>query len=164
MEHHGVGRRKQGCRAYERTCCDEKWRGALGVCGPGQSRQAELKTAAHKSSLNCENKKFSGLAKRACNREKQLEQPKIWRLQKHARTFVMNTCCAPWYLLKLIMCQLPMLLNLSIPDAPFPLLVSTLVRRRCQVKPAYLLHPICLNFLLWRRSFTVPGTKVAPFS
>jgi len=34
--------------------------------------------------------------------------------------------------------------NLSIPDVPFPALLSTLIRRRFQVKPANLLIPIDL--------------------
>jgi hypothetical protein len=40
------------------------------------------------------------------------------------------------------------LLNLSIPDVPFPALLSTLIRRRFQVKPATLLIPIGLFFFL----------------
>jgi len=51
--------------------------------------------------------------------------------------------------------------NLSIPDMPFPALLSTLIRRRLQVKPVTLL---ILNFFsFWWRSFTVLSTKVAPF-
>ena len=39
--------------------------------------------------------------------------------------------------------------NLSIPDVPFPALLSTLIRRRLQIKPAALLIPIDLfRFLL----------------
>jgi hypothetical protein len=52
--------------------------------------------------------------------------------------------------------------NLSIPDVPFPALLSTLIRRRFQVKPAILLIPIDLFLFFWWRSFTAPGTKVAP--
>ena len=37
-----------------------------------------------------------------------------------------------------------MLPNLSIPDVPFPAILSTLIRRRFQVKPATLLIPIDL--------------------
>jgi len=39
--------------------------------------------------------------------------------------------------------------NLSIPDLPFPTLLSTLIRRRFQVKPVALLIPIDL-FIFWR--------------
>ena len=39
------------------------------------------------------------------------------------------------------------LLNLSIPDVPFPVLLSTLIRSRFQVKPATLLIPIDFPFL-----------------
>jgi hypothetical protein len=35
-----------------------------------------------------------------------------------------------------------MLLNLSIPDVPFPVLLSTIIRSRFQAKPATLLIPI----------------------
>jgi hypothetical protein len=52
------------------------------------------------------------------------------------------------------------LLNLSIPDVPFPALLSTLIRRQFQVKPATLLIPIDLHFLLVEE---LPGNKVAPF-
>ena len=38
--------------------------------------------------------------------------------------------------------------NLSIPDVPFPALLLTLIRRRFQIKPATLLVPIDLFFLL----------------
>jgi len=38
--------------------------------------------------------------------------------------------------------------NLSIPDVPFPTLLSTLIRRRFQVKPATLLIPIDLLLIL----------------
>jgi hypothetical protein len=53
--------------------------------------------------------------------------------------------------------------NLSIPGTHFPVLLSTLIRSQFQVKPATLLLPIDLSLFLWWRSFTVPGTKVAPF-
>ena len=55
-------------------------------------------------------------------------------------------------------------LLLSIPDVPFPILLSTLIRSRFQAKPATLLIPIdfSLPFLQWR-SFTVLGSKVVPF-
>ena len=52
--------------------------------------------------------------------------------------------------------------NLSITDVPFPALLSTLTRRGFQVKHATLLIPIYFPVLQWR-SFTVCGTKVAPF-
>jgi hypothetical protein len=44
----------------------------------------------------------------------------------------------------------PLLPNTSmfIPDVPFPALLSTLIRRRFQVKPATLLIPIDPLFLL----------------
>jgi hypothetical protein len=55
------------------------------------------------------------------------------------------------------------LLNLSIPDVPFPILLPTLIRSRFKAKPATLLIPVdFLSFSQWR-SFTVLGTKVAPF-
>jgi len=54
--------------------------------------------------------------------------------------------------------------NLSIPGAYFPVLLSALIRSRFQVKPAILLVPSpTVSFSMWWRSFTVPGTKVAPF-
>jgi hypothetical protein len=37
--------------------------------------------------------------------------------------------------------------NLSIPDVPFPVLLSTLTRSRFQAKPATLLIPIDFSFL-----------------
>jgi len=56
------------------------------------------------------------------------------------------------------------LLNLSIPYVPFPVLLSTLIRSRFQVKPATLLIPIDFSFPFSRwRSFAVLGTKVAHF-
>jgi hypothetical protein len=57
------------------------------------------------------------------------------------------------------------LLNLSIPDVPFPTLLSTLIRRWFQAKPATLLIPIdsCILSFLWWRTFTVPSTKVVSF-
>ena len=56
------------------------------------------------------------------------------------------------------------LLNLSIPYVPFPVLLSTLLRSRFQVKPATLLIPIDFSFPFSRwRSFAVLGTKVAHF-
>jgi hypothetical protein len=44
---------------------------------------------------------------------------------------------------------LHLLLNLSIPDVPFPVLLSTLIRSRSQAKPATFLIPIdfFLSFL-----------------
>jgi len=39
-----------------------------------------------------------------------------------------------------------LLLNLSIPDVPFPVLLSTLIRSRFQAKPANLLIPIDFSF------------------
>ena len=57
-----------------------------------------------------------------------------------------------------------MLPNLFIPDVPFLALLSTLIRRQFQVKPATLLILIDILFFLWWRSFMVSGTKVAPFS
>ena len=53
------------------------------------------------------------------------------------------------------------LLYLSIPDMPFPVLLSALIRSRFQARPATLLIPIGFSFSRWR-SFTVLGTKVAP--
>jgi len=53
---------------------------------------------------------------------------------------------------------------LSIPDVSFPALLSTLIRRRFQVKPATLRSPLIIFLFYWWRSFTVPGTKVAPFN
>jgi len=53
--------------------------------------------------------------------------------------------------------------NLFIPDMPFLALLSTLIRRRFQVKPGTPLIIIDIFVLLWWRSFTVPNTKVAPF-
>jgi hypothetical protein len=53
---------------------------------------------------------------------------------------------------------------LSIPNVYFPVLISTLITRQFQVKPASLLIPIDLFLFYWLRSFTVPGTKVAPFA
>ena len=47
--------------------------------------------------------------------------------------------------------------NMSIPDVPFPALLSTLIRRRFQVKPATLLISID-DFSFWWRVSTVPGT------
>jgi hypothetical protein len=45
---------------------------------------------------------------------------------------------------------------------PFPALLSTLIRRRLKVKPAT--HPIPINIIFFLvESFTVSGTKVAPF-
>ena len=45
------------------------------------------------------------------------------------------------------MCTLwTLLLNLSIPDVPFPVLLSTLIRSRFQAKPATLLIPIDFSF------------------
>jgi hypothetical protein len=45
------------------------------------------------------------------------------------------------------MCTLwTLLLNLSIPDVPFPVLSSTLIRSRFQAKPATLLIPIDFSF------------------
>ena len=38
--------------------------------------------------------------------------------------------------------------NLYIPDVPFPALISTLIRRRFQVKPAFGTSPIDIFFLL----------------
>ena len=38
------------------------------------------------------------------------------------------------------------LLNLSIPDVPFPVLLSTLIRSRFQAKPATLQYPINYSF------------------
>jgi hypothetical protein len=38
------------------------------------------------------------------------------------------------------------LLNLSIPDVPFPVLLSTLIRSPSQAKPAILLIPIDFSF------------------
>jgi len=46
------------------------------------------------------------------------------------------------------MCTLwTLLLNLSIPDVPFPVLLSTLIRSRFQAKSATLLIPIDFSFL-----------------
>jgi len=56
-----------------------------------------------------------------------------------------------------------MLPSLSIPDVLFPALISALIRRRFQVKPATFLIPIIFSFFLWWRGFMVPVTKVAPF-
>jgi len=54
--------------------------------------------------------------------------------------------------------------NLSITDEPFqPVLVSTLIRSRFQVKHATLLIPVDLFLLYWWRSFTVHGIKVTLF-
>ena len=54
--------------------------------------------------------------------------------------------------------------NWFIPDTHFPVLLSTVIRSRFQVKPATLLIPIDLFFpFFWWRSFTVPGAKMAPF-
>ena len=73
---------------------------------------------------------------------------------KELRSLPPSSMCTLWTLLR----------NLSIPDVPLPVLLSTLIRSRFQAKPATLLIPIDFSFPFSRwRSFTVLGTKVAPF-
>jgi len=61
------------------------------------------------------------------------------------------------------MCTLwTLLLNLSIPDIPFPVLLSTLIRSQFQACNPPDPHWFPLSFSRWR-SFTVLGTKVALF-
>ena len=49
-----------------------------------------------------------------------------------------------------------LVLNLSIPDVPFPVLLSTFIRSRFQAKPATLLIPIDFPFLFAGRSTLHP--------
>jgi len=56
------------------------------------------------------------------------------------------------------------LLNLSIPDANYPVPLPTLIRSRINVKPANLLIPVDFFLNVWWRSFTVTSTKVNRFS
>ena len=86
--------------------------------------------------------------------------PTLWSLSrnwvsilKELRSLPPSSMCTLWTLL----------LNLSIPDVPYPVLLSTLIRSRFQANPATLLIPIdFLSFSRWR-SFTALGTKVASF-
>ena len=56
---------------------------------------------------------------------------------KELRSLPLSSMCTLWTLL----------LNLSIPDVPFPVLLSTIIRRsRFQAKPATLLIPIDFSF------------------
>ena len=54
-----------------------------------------------------------------------------------------------------------MLPNLFIPDVPFPALLSTLIRRRFQVKPVTLLIPIKLYFFPLVEKFYQRGLSEA---
>jgi hypothetical protein len=71
--------------------------------------------------------------------------PTLWSLQrtgsrfsKSYRSLPPSSICTLW----------TSLLNLSIPDVPFPVLLSTLIRSQFQAKPATLLIPIDFPFLL----------------
>jgi len=55
---------------------------------------------------------------------------------KELRSLPLSSMCTLWTLL----------LNLSIPAVPFPVLLSTLIRSRFQAKPATLLIPINFSF------------------
>jgi len=55
---------------------------------------------------------------------------------KELRSLPPSSMCTLW----------TFLLNLSIPDVPFPLLLSTLIRSRFQAKPATLLIPIDFSY------------------
>jgi hypothetical protein len=62
-------------------------------------------------------------------------------------------------------CQLRTLPSLSLSDVPFPALLSTLIKSRCQAKPATLLIPIDLFLLfLLVEGFTVLGTRFTRFT
>jgi len=70
--------------------------------------------------------------------------PKLWSLSKNwvsilkeLRSLPPSSMCTQWTLR----------LNLSIPDVPFPVLLSTLIRSRFQAKPATFLIPINFSFL-----------------
>jgi hypothetical protein len=47
-----------------------------------------------------------------------------------------------------------MLPNMSIPHMPFPVLISTVIRSRSQVKPATLLIPIYLFLVHWWKFYS----------
>ena len=71
-------------------------------------------------------------------------QHTLWSLSKNwvsilkeLRSLPLSSMCTLW----------TVLLNLSIPDVPFPVLLSNLIRSRFQAKPATLLIPIVFPFL-----------------